>query len=162
MIVSLYCYGSDTNVAHTVVHELGHNLGLRHGGFENTNWKPNYNSVMNYKYQFPGVDNNCTPPGDGVLSYSSGDRLDLDETDLDETEGICSSNLSPAWDWNDDSDTVDVNLKSDINVDSSNNGDGLFQVLRDHDDWSAVSFEGLANADGYMLALNEFVQEIVS
>ena len=46
------------------MHELGHNLGLHHGGSVDTNYKPNYNSIMNYRYQFPGVDNNCTPPGD--------------------------------------------------------------------------------------------------
>lgn len=63
MIVSLYCANSDVNVANTIVHELGHNLGLHHGGLDGTNYKPNYNSVMNYLYQFPGVDTNCTPPG---------------------------------------------------------------------------------------------------
>jgi hypothetical protein len=40
------------------MHELGHNLGLRHGGDEDSgddlegwkNNKPNYRSVMNYLY----------------------------------------------------------------------------------------------------------------
>ena len=58
---------ADQNVANTIVHEAGHNLGLRHGGNVDTNYKPNYNSVMNYQYQFPGIDTNCTVPGDGVL-----------------------------------------------------------------------------------------------
>ena len=35
------------------MHELGHNLGLRHGGVDNTNCKPHHVSVMNYAYQFP-------------------------------------------------------------------------------------------------------------
>ncbi len=30
------------------MHELGHNLGLRHGGMDDLNCKPNYLSVMNY------------------------------------------------------------------------------------------------------------------
>ena len=54
LIVSLYCAGSDGNVANTILHEVGHNLGLRHGGNVDCNYKPNYNSVMNYRYQFPG------------------------------------------------------------------------------------------------------------
>ena len=41
--------------ASTLMHELGHNLGLRHGGNENTNYKPNYWSVMNYLYAY-GLD----------------------------------------------------------------------------------------------------------
>ncbi|HWJ10707.1 MAG TPA: hypothetical protein VNS46_15115, partial [Nocardioides sp.] len=36
----------------TILHELGHNLNLRHGGFENTHCKPNYVSNMNYDLQF--------------------------------------------------------------------------------------------------------------
>ncbi len=36
----------------TIMHELGHNLGLDHGGDEPMNCKPNYVSVMNYA--FPG------------------------------------------------------------------------------------------------------------
>ena len=35
------------------MHELGHNLGLRHGGVDNVNCKPHHVSVMNYVYQFP-------------------------------------------------------------------------------------------------------------
>ena len=33
------------------MHELGHTLNLRHGGFEDDNCKPNYISVMNYDNQ---------------------------------------------------------------------------------------------------------------
>jgi hypothetical protein len=70
-------------VAGTFMHELGHNLGLHHGGgidvpctidadcapaactqttvgkfclfADDTNWKPNYLSIMNYRYQFTGI-----------------------------------------------------------------------------------------------------------
>ncbi|MGH2444641.1 MAG: NEW3 domain-containing protein [Candidatus Limnocylindria bacterium] len=36
----------------TVMHELGHNLNLRHGGNEDNNCKPNYVSSMDYDEQF--------------------------------------------------------------------------------------------------------------
>lgn len=49
----------------TLMHELGHNLGLRHGGFEDQGYKPNYLSVMNYMYQFDGLP---------VLGMNEGDR----------------------------------------------------------------------------------------
>src|SRR5205823_6753560 len=32
------------------MHELGHNLGLHHGGGDDINYKPNYHSVMNYTW----------------------------------------------------------------------------------------------------------------
>ncbi len=41
--------------AATIMHEFGHNLGLRHGGDENLNHKPNYFSIMNYLYQLQGL-----------------------------------------------------------------------------------------------------------
>ena len=37
------------------MHELGHNLGLRHGGDDLPNFKPNYLSVMNYSFQLTGL-----------------------------------------------------------------------------------------------------------
>jgi len=49
----------------TLMHELGHNLGLRHGGFEDRNYKPNYLSVMSYLYQLNGV---------AVIGPNEGDR----------------------------------------------------------------------------------------
>jgi hypothetical protein len=45
-VVSLYA---------TLVHELGHTLGLRHGGEDHVGYKPNYLSVMNYAYQLTGI-----------------------------------------------------------------------------------------------------------
>jgi hypothetical protein len=157
MIVSLYCAGSDRNVAHTVMHELGHNLNLRHGGFENTNYKPNYNSVMNYKYQFPGIDNNCTPPGDGVLDYSLGVRPALNENNLDETRGLCGNPPGPAWDWNGDGDADDVGISADVNVAGDGTGDGVLEVLRDHDDWAFLTLSGLARAAGVAVVVREVV-----
>ena len=41
--------------AATIMHELGHTLGLRHGGDEDATNKPNYPSVMNYFYQISGL-----------------------------------------------------------------------------------------------------------
>jgi len=38
-----------------IMHELGHNLGLRHGGDIDNNYKPNYYSIMNYMYSFNGL-----------------------------------------------------------------------------------------------------------
>ncbi len=150
LVVSLYCANSDTNVANTIMHELGHNLDLRHGGFENLNEKPNYNSVMNYRYQFAGVDTDCTPPGNGVLDFSRGVRITLDENDLDEGDGICNG---VDVDWNGNA-VIESSVAADINE-----ADGLFGVLADHDDWSAIVYGGVGDADGARAEQPEVVTE---
>ena len=114
----------------TFMHELGHNLGLRHGGGvsstsdpnscyppacedENTvpaapNYKPNYLSVMNYRYQFAGIQSTAFPGGfspvNTRLDYSTqilpgaavSDGIPgvLNESNLDETVvyGLTSGN----------------------------------------------------------------------
>ena len=43
--------------ASTLMHEFGHNLGLKHGGGEDLNYKPNYLSIMNYLYSSWGLPN---------------------------------------------------------------------------------------------------------
>ena len=40
-------------LAGTFMHELGHTLNLRHGGQDEFNYKPHYQSVMNYGYSVP-------------------------------------------------------------------------------------------------------------
>ena len=89
--------GSRQEQAGTFMHELGHNLGLRHGGVDNVNCKPQHLSVMNYAYQFPNIVS--TRP----LSYSSAllgvpaglqclpltdSRTGLNEACLQEASGI--------------------------------------------------------------------------
>ncbi|MGZ4728468.1 MAG: fibronectin type III domain-containing protein [Acidimicrobiales bacterium] len=148
-IVSLYCYGSTTNVANTIVHEMGHNLNLHHGGTVDTNYKPNYNSVMNYQFQFPGIDTNCDALGDGVLDYSRGTRISLNETSLNEAAGVCGAS---AIDWNNNG-VVNSGVSLDIN------GDGLKTVLTDNNDWATVSFAGLSDADGARVNPPEVIVE---
>ena len=98
-MVTLQTFLSHSNVTKTIMHELGHNLGLHHGGFESRNYKPNYNSVLNYRYQFPGADSSCNAFGNGVLDYSHGLNIALDENALDEAAGVCGA--TPI-DWNGD------------------------------------------------------------
>ncbi|MFO0550624.1 MAG: hypothetical protein U0271_19680 [Polyangiaceae bacterium] len=57
--------------AATLMHELGHNLNLHHGGGTDINGKPNYISIMNYAYQLYGLPVIGTP--------DEGDRYALDE-----------------------------------------------------------------------------------
>jgi uncharacterized repeat protein (TIGR01451 family) len=94
LMVLLGGYGGMTNgtpqqQAGTFMHELGHNLGLGHGGGDEVNRKPNYQSAMNYSLQF-GF------PGGAPFDYSRVSLPDLFETggpvpNLDENVGIQGS-----------------------------------------------------------------------
>ena len=135
----------------TIMHEFGHTLNLRHGGFENNNCKPNYVSVMNYDNQF-GINQ---VGGGTIIDYSpprfGGGRgaaplPNLDEDDLNENTVLDSADtanmfvfkgangravqwqLNQAVDWNGDgtppgpgTPNTDVTLNLDT-VD--NNGTG--------------------------------------
>ena len=75
--------GNQDQQAGTFLHELGHNLNLRHGGGDNVNCKPNYLSVMSYARQF---DNN--PVNGRPLDYSGAALRSLNESGLLEQQGI--------------------------------------------------------------------------
>jgi hypothetical protein len=74
--------GTSDEQAGTVMHELGHNLGLRHGGGDNVNCKPNYFSVMSYSRQLPDF---LAPR---ALDYSRGAQPTLNESALSESGGV--------------------------------------------------------------------------
>jgi len=150
-LVTLRCNTSPVRVRNTTMHELGHNLGLRHGGDSNCQAKPNYNSVMNYLYQLPGIDTNCAPGGDDVMNYSVGVRAPLDENHLDETAGMCGG---VAIDWNSNdggllTDTaIDLNpydVQDPVATQTADCG-GVLTVLSDHDDFAALVLTGLPGA----------------
>ena len=94
------CEVSRASQAANLMHELGHNLGLSHGGapaqtqadLENSEdpYKPNYLSVMNYSFSHSGM------PGIG-LDYSrwGADEVNkLDENSLAESDGVFATNPS--------------------------------------------------------------------
>ena len=64
---ALECAGTVQEQAATLMHELGHNLNLRHGGDEDVNYKPNYLSIMSYRFQLPGLTRDGAA---GLLDYS--------------------------------------------------------------------------------------------
>ncbi len=133
----------------TLMHELGHALGLKHGGGDNANRKPNYLSVMSYRFQLAGLftaDGTAT-----VLDYSREKLRDLDESALTEAR-ITTGNLRTAWtgpswalgigaanaplDWNDDGATTDP-YAQDLNDDSlcvASGKDNILQTKTEGDD----------------------------
>lgn len=97
------CGSSSDDQATNLMHELGHNLGLFHGGAPSpyghdplegsdllSQYKPNYFSVMNYSYSKAGV------PGIGITysQWSGSDINILDERSLAERDGVNSRNAS--------------------------------------------------------------------
>lgn len=139
--------------AMTFMHELGHNLGLQHGGSVTTNYIPNYISVMNYLYSF-GLPTIGTNEGDryyyqnfagnsncdvgafamqnGVFSntyridFSNGSGLDINLNSVDERLGLRRSGSGP----------VDFNCNGNNQEASVNMGSGTWS---DYDDWGNVS-----------------------
>ncbi|WP_202802527.1 zinc-dependent metalloprotease family protein [Candidatus Nitrosopumilus sediminis] len=85
--------GSSDDQAGTFMHELGHNLGLFHGGHDDVNCKPNYLSVMSWSRQFSDFFTTTR-----TLDYSSEYLISsttypvdvIDESNLDELFGLTS------------------------------------------------------------------------
>jgi hypothetical protein len=150
--------GDNNYVGNTLMHELGHNLNLRHGGFQNRNYKPNYNSVMSYAYQLCGVDADGNLSPDGVLDYSWGVNIALDESSLDEAAGVTGS--GPVIDWNEnglsDKSLVSRNINCPWAVwcvgglstqdcgTAGNCADSSCNILLDNDDWGTLSLLGIS------------------
>ncbi|MBM4444553.1 MAG: hypothetical protein FJ020_04510 [Chloroflexi bacterium] len=145
-------HGGREDQAAVFMHELGHALGLHHGGNTAVNFKPNYLSIMNYAFEF----NTWKPTR--PLDYSHGSCIDLKEDRLDETQGIgysevtvwrapggvlCTNSLGLYINWDDDSDvdmgTARVNLNNHPDFPSP---DG--ETLKDYNDWANLvySFRG--------------------
>ena len=94
----------DGGVTGTFMHELGHNLGLYHGGFNSDNiaddtflYKPNYLSVMNYLYQTSGLFSTGTKAY--RFDYSQVSLPDLNENYLLEGNGIDPFENTDEWEY---------------------------------------------------------------
>ncbi len=145
-----------TQDAGIFMHEIGHNFGLRHGGGDSVNCKPNYLSTMKYNRMYPAY----IP--DRPLDYSREKIDDLVESNLDESKGVPSTSglktmygphIFPdisykisltgiAIDWNRDGDSEDSGVMADINLfvgltDCSVAG---LQTLTGFDDWSNLVY----------------------
>jgi uncharacterized delta-60 repeat protein len=141
--------GSRGEQASVLMHELGHNLGLQHGGGDATNCKPNYLSVMSYSRAFPDQ-----PAPGRPLDYSRSKLPTLDEADLSEPAGFGTLSAPTAFgpaparvtaggpvDLNRDGDTSDTGVAADVNNIGGSCGDGDAQkVLVGHDDWANLDY----------------------
>jgi nidogen-like len=156
------CLPGRITQAGTFMHELGHNLGLHHGGQDDLNNKPNYLSVMNYNFQTGGLIG--APKTVDYSRFSSSQIPDLDESDLDEPSGfnaataslaasektmyVCNG-LSPLQspmtgpiDFNCSLSDTDTHVQANINGDATQDGTPIFSTLRSYDDWSDLQFKG--------------------
>ncbi len=173
-IVSLGSYfanvGTAWNQAGTFMHELGHNLGLHHGGLDDTQWKPNYLSVMNYSFQFEGLIEGGI---NGQFDYSEFPSIPvLNEYALTESVGLNGgpdlANYGTAYycpgadpvvvpgasvgrrdvgdangpiDWNCDG-SIDTSVQSDVAATGIPFVPGLPVVLNSSEDWNHLVYTG--------------------
>src|SRR5262245_26197954 len=149
------------------MHELAHNLGLRHGGNDNLNCKPNYPSIQSYHLQMANTIS------DRPLDLSRQKFLTLTESQLNEGAGIGGFPLgystapttgrvafgplvgspakptvvtvssSGAINWNKDTDFSDASVIRDVsNMTSITGGCSPLsgQTLEGFNDWANIQF----------------------
>ncbi len=162
--------GTADQQAGTFMHEMGHTLGLHHGGADDLNYKPNYKSVMSYAWQLPNLL-------DWELDYSTQALPTLQEDQLNEPAGLGAAAGSytnvqvpfgwvqnpgdtptvlfaslaggDAVDWNDDGDTADTAVAMDLNYWGVATGTpSPDEELRGQQDWDGVLF-ALAGGANY-------------
>ncbi len=160
--------GTDLQQAGTLMHELGHNLGLSHGGNDGNNYEPNYLSIMNYAFQLVGLDGSGSITA--TIDYSRSVLPPLDEAKLDQSNGLSGATAGQTTatackpgtkttnptlsyfpangpvDWDCKSATTGV-IAFDANGDSTNNTDltasgGPDLRLTGFNDWLAIKFTG--------------------
>ena len=167
--------GTPNQRSGALMHELGHNLGLGHGGGDGVNNKPNYLSVMNYSY-WP----NLTKNGNIVFDYSRAALPALNENSLTDSTGIgsgASGFAASHWcpgtatlpgafvtvadgskpiAWACDGKTTEINVSADVN------NDGLLNQLAGFDDWKNLKLKGgaIGVGAGATLPIETVVDEI--
>lgn len=169
--------GTTAEQAGTFMHELGHTIGLRHGGSDHRGFKPNYLSVMNYFFQNAGLIRNGRS---SVYDFSRFVVPPLDETNLDETVGLNAGAVAPGYgtrqivfrdgrtirqavndanapiDWNDNGSATDTGLTWDVNNDNQST------TLTSFDDWAALVYVAgtMGQARGKVAIAEEVSEEI--
>jgi hypothetical protein len=166
MVVTLGGWGADSVRANggqqaleagTFMHELGHTLGLHHGGSDDKNCKPNYLSIMSYSLQNPNIVPNRP------LDYSRAQLPTLNEASLSEPAGISGPagrhavygtigdpfpQVAPAAgpiDWNNDGAANDIGTQVDVNRLTGISGcdpnpPQTSDVLTGNNDWASIDF----------------------
>ncbi|RYZ43021.1 MAG: hypothetical protein EOO71_05485 [Myxococcaceae bacterium] len=158
--------GTEQQQAGTLMHELGHNIGLRHGGNDDTNYKANYLSLMSYHYQLGGLRVDGT---DGVLDYSRVRVAGTYESSVNEVYAFApvsptteadlahygvrisnvfvAGNASANLDFNNNGAIANAYIARDLNFD----GDTLDYIPAAQNDWTSLVFDGAGSiGDGWL------------
>lgn len=155
-------FQSPRSQAEILAHELGHNLGQKHGGATYELYNPNYFSAMSYAWAlrtgatiikrrswvtclpFYYAQPDADEPGNNVpatlnmrVDYSAGMAAEVNEDALDETKGVCAHTV----DWNKDGFEDGEGNPSIFALDANHNT-VKHEKFKDFANWRSLLFDG--------------------